>query len=418
MSDNPQKINISQVTDDIISRSGSGTRSQILQDTTRGINLIGASQPTITNHQSNGLVFFTRPMLNLTQSNLKLDRVFDEYADAPEMSYPRMARVMLDPINERNQLIKDNKNRMVNDPHDGSVTSPLVDPFNPFMPILTNTLSTLSGWPDPAMNVYVSDKGILGEQWMKADGHMKIYENFSLTTNFMNTDGDPIFHLFYLWTHYMGLITQGKISMRPQMRAARRMDYFTRIISFALDPTRTFITHWANTGVGFPTIYGGSSIHDYDVSKRYKSNQEQKSIQFQCLGAEYNDLITLVEFNKLVGRFNPDLNIYHPAMGGINTTNGNKDLVPYGNFRTRGSKTPAYVKLTANEKAAGNFHAYPLINIYTKELEWWMRFGDWAKYVAGPELRLMGKTHQEISGKAIPDYIGKRINPTGGTFRK
>lgn len=386
-----QKINISQVTDDLLRLGGRGTRSTILQDTARGLNIVGSSHTSIPMHRATGYVFFTRPLLNLTNNNISRERDFDAYLNSPENSYHRMARVYLDPWNERNKVVTNKQGAVTQaESQYEIIRSPLVDPYSPFINILTNNLLSLNGWPDIVINHYASDKGIMGEQWIMPDGHTKLYDNFRLSATFRNDDGDPIMLLMRLWLDYMSHARLGHIYPYPELLAARRMDCNTRIISFVMDSTRTYITHWSNCGVGFPVNMGSSTIFDYDVSQIHKENNEQKSIEFQCVGAEYNDLLTLIEFNKLVGKFNPDLDLYHPSMKGLNVTENGRDLIPKALYMNRNKERPPYVKLISAEKKLANFHAYPLVNVYTKELEWWMRWDDWVQYVVSPEIRLYG----------------------------
>lgn len=382
-----QKINVSRQVDNSLRASGYGSRSSILEETSRGINLIGASQMSVPNRHGSGLVFFSRPCCNLTNNNIINERDFDIHRFSEEWGYARMARCALDPWNERNRIVKTKNNEM--SPHGYEVVrSPLVDPRSPWLTLLTNSLMTLSGWPDIVINTHVSEKGIMGEQHIMADGHSKIYDNFRLTATFRNDNGDPVHHLIKLWVDYMSHTRLGNIFPYPEKMAARELDYMTRIYSLILDPTRTFITHYAAIGAGFPVNPGSASIHDFDVSAQMKMKEvEQKSIEFQCVGAAYNDPIILKEFNQLTGIFNPDLNLYHESME-YNVTNDLLDTIPYSVYRSKGGDKPPYVKLMPYEKQFGNFHAYPLINIYTSELEWWMKYEDWYNHVAIPMMEL------------------------------
>ena len=86
---------------------------------------------------------------------------------------------------------------------------------------------------------------------------------------------------------------------------------------------------------------------DFDRTKVYNENAGRIDQNFLCTGAEYNDPITLYEFNSAV-------EIMNPAMRG-------------GEEKRR----KRMVKLDQGEKMYMNYLAYPYVNIITNELEWW-----------------------------------------------
>lgn len=367
--------------------AGRGGRSTINSELTHGFDLTGNGQMTPKSHTNNGMVFFTRPMLNLTYDNLSEARELYIYRDAPELSWPRAARVYLDPISQISNVVKMADGRTFS-PHN-QIDTRLVDPLNPFICTLTNNLISLSGWPDMRLDTYVREKGLRNDQWMMADGIADVNDGFSLNANFTNNEGGNIYHLFYLWVKYMSNIRYN-MHPYPMMIAKRRIDYQTRIYNFNLDSTKRYIVDWATTGVSQPTNVPAGAIHDYDREKQVKDQLDAISIEFQCLGAMYNDLTSLYEFNKLVGWFNPDLRTYEVGQSHRNSltdfeasyTSDFEDLVPIGN---RGG-TKRYIKLREHEKLLGNYHAYPLVNLVTKELEWWMKAEDYRQYVHAPLL--------------------------------
>lgn len=57
------------------------------------------------------------------------------------------------------------------------------------------------------------------------------------------------------------------------------------------------------------------------------------------------------------------------------------DNIPFANKGNNNTPNAPYVKLLPNEKLKANYRAYPLINLYTKEMEWWVRREDFMKYV-------------------------------------
>ena len=89
--------------------------------------------------------------------------------------------------------------------------SHFVDPNMAFIPLLTNQLVTLSGWPDNGVDPFTSSEGLRKEVYTMADGHAKHYGSFTLSAEFKNSINSPIAHLFWYWTQYQMLVHEGKM---------------------------------------------------------------------------------------------------------------------------------------------------------------------------------------------------------------
>lgn len=391
MANNPTKkdtttLDIVRSIDDIVRLSGKGTRSATNFDMTHGLNFSGQNQQlTSPNRQTSGTVFFTRPMLNLTYGNLTRCRRLHPWRDADPRSSLGIARSYLDP-RLSDQTVKDLEGQVI--PWQNRFQSPLVDPFNPFICLLTNTLMSLSGWQDMRGDTYKSDRGIRNEQWFMYDGIAEINEIYSLDATFRNPEGDATLILFLLWQIYMSEI-RNSIDPYPEMIVNRRLDYNTRIYDFVLDQNQQYLLHWAATGASIPMNTPFGKIFDYDYSQTFNHGLDQLNISFESAYADYNDIITLYEFNKVVGMFNPSLRLYNnPYMNQGNApfkniTDDYQDNIPFMNNGNNKSGNAPWIKLMPSEKLRANYRAYPLINLYTKELEWWVRRADFARYVMG-----------------------------------
>lgn len=147
---------------------------------------------------------------------------------------------------------------------------------------------------------------------------------------------------------YQNLVYDGTLAAYPQARTQRYIDYQTRIYRFVMDHSKQRILKWANTGVSFPTTNTDADSMDFDRTKVFNENAGRIDQNFLCTGAEYNDPITLYEFNATV-------EIMNPAMRG-----GEK------------GRSLRMVKLKQGEKMYMNYLAYPYINLLTNELEWWV----------------------------------------------
>lgn len=323
---------IKRALDDVYSRTAVGNLSTAISDTFYGINHRKLPNSIPINKDDHGLTFFTRPRLNLTTDNLRQVRQFVPMLTNNATSIPRAIRALLDTDSELE-----------------GHSSPLIDPYQAFIPILTNNLITISGWPDIVAPIYTSKPGIYKEAHSHIDGVTFNYEAFSLQANFRNIQGDPITALFLTWVHYASLVFQGIVVPYPDMIIENEIDYQTRIYRLVLDPGRRFVQKIGACGAAFPFSVPMGTAFNVDTDQPYSRSNEQISISFQALGAMYQDDILVDEFNKTVSYQNTD-------MGGTDEeriANGLKKIEP-GLYKTF------------------NHFGYPRINPDTYELEWWM----------------------------------------------
>lgn len=322
---------------------GLGTRQAQSYEMLFGLNYRARGQVVSGQRDQVGLTFFTRPDLNLHRDNVTQDRTLTDLISANAITYPRAIRAILDPNGSA-------------DPNFDYGT-PLINPYNPFICVLTNTLKSISGWPDNTIGKYTSNEGIAGEQWGMADGAYNFRGNFQLTASFVNVDGSPVIRLFDVWGKYMENIRR-KV-MRPWSRNIyrNRMDYTTRVYRLILDPSRRFVQQIACTGYAFPTTNPRGGVMNFDADDNYDRSTDLISIQFDCYGAVYDDPITIEQFNKTTAMFNPDLEIT------------NKSVLNKNNIALKSSN---YYRVTPEQRDYLNYYCYPLIHPYTRELCWYI----------------------------------------------
>jgi hypothetical protein len=342
---------------DRISRLGGlGSLTTSTASAFRGFNHQAIGNPIKMNTDNHGFTFFTRPCLNLSYDNIAQTRLLSSLLTNANvvlgngktipntLTLARAIRVLLDPWGETG--IGSTSEHILNSME--RTYSKLVDPRSPFMPVLSNNLLTLSGWPDPNTDTYVSAEGWAKQQWAIADDFPVDYRSFSLTANFRNIEGDPINALFQVWRQYMLRVLSGDMTPYPEMIAENEIDYMTRIYRFVMDPTRRFIQKWSACGAAFPTSNTLGASFNFSSDQFTDQSNSQISIPFLCLGAEYNDPITLHEFNRLVEMFNP-------AMSDNNRLSDNGSMK----------------RLAPNEVTLFNYEGYPYVGD-DGELEWWV----------------------------------------------
>jgi hypothetical protein len=254
---------------DIISQSsGLGTLSASYADLLSGFNHRSLGSAIPIHKEGAGIVFFTRPNLNLSYDNLAQDRMLTPLLTNNQLTYQRAIRAMLDP-----------EGNLFNSAR--GITTPLFDAKNAFMPLLTNGLISLNGWPDISLDTYTSKEGRLRENWSMVDGTSKNYTTFDLQASFRNYSGDPITLLFAVWATYMDHVHTDIMTPYLKSIVMNRVDYQTRIFRFTLDPSRTYIQKYASTTGVFPIGVPIGAAMNFDAENPF-SHDNAEQVQVPC----------------------------------------------------------------------------------------------------------------------------------------
>jgi len=303
------------------------------------------------NRDSYGLTFFTRPQLNLQDANLRNIRSFYNLLTTKVNSVQRFVRASLDPRLAHNQRVKHVDSIVADDTSIGqsSKTTQLVDKNMAFIPVLTNTIKSMSGWPDVVMPSFTSKSGLKKEQWSIADGSIEIYEAFDLDVNFRNIKDEPIILMMQTWLTYMANVFEGNISPYMDFITENEIDYNTRIYRLVLDESKRYVKKIAATGASFPINVPSGKFYDYNDATKYNDQTKEINIRFKCMGAMYNDSILVKEFNETGAIFNPDI---RKLLDG--DASHNLEVIPYDLLERL------------------NHRGYPVIDIATMELTWYI----------------------------------------------
>lgn len=333
-----------------------GQITTAIGDNFRGINHRQAPSLIQINKDYYGMTFFTRPRLNLSSGNLRVLRELTPLLTTEANSIQRIIRCYLDPVGNKA----------------GNFTSPFVDSSNAFIPLLTNMLISLPGWPDMVMPHSTSQEGMMKEQFNLADGTAKIYRSVELNANFRNIQGDPISMLFAYWLQYMEGVYMGDIVPYPDAIYENEVDYQTRIYRLILDSTKRYVLRIAATGVSSPAGSPIGAAFNYEANGDLgpiNDGLQQVSVPFLSSGILYNDDILMYEFNRTGELFNP-------ALGEILSDKVDKNGK---STRSNSQRSSVYQKLAIDEVSLFNYRGYPRIDLNTGELEWWVRKDEYLK---------------------------------------
>ena len=324
-----------------------GSIDKAIGNTLYGINHQQVKSIVPENRDTYGLTFFTRPQLNLQDSNIRKDRHFYNLLTTRTDSIHTYIRCLLDPRlgydHAMSKIIGD-----VTGPSQGTISSPLLDNKMGFIPVFTNTIKTMSGWPDVVMPSFVSKAGAYKEQWAIADGSTEIFDAFDLSVSFRNIKNEPITNILITWLRYMYLVFEGTMGPYIDYMAGNRIDYNTRIYRLVLDETKRYVKKIAATGASFPMNDPTGKYFDFNDVIKYNDQTRTINVRFKCMGAIYNDPILYKEFNEVSAIFNPDVRNL------IEGKSHNLEQIPYDMLDLL------------------NHRGYPIIDLNTYELKWYI----------------------------------------------
>lgn len=338
--DETSERNFVKLISSIMKETGLSDPDRVFTDIFRGFNRLGQGSSLPVNTDLQGLTFFTRPDLNLSHDNIAQHRSLTAMLTDTPHNYAHAIKTILDPRGTNKYDRREH---------------PIVDMSSPFIHLLSNTLTSLSGWPDWQMNTYSSPEGIVKETWQLAEGIVEINGKFTLTADFQNFSGSPVLSLIAYWLLYMQMVSTGKMFPHLENVVANRKDYETRIYRFVLDSSNRFVTTWASTLVAMPTAVNIGAAFNYSRDSPQVREVDKVSTAFECTAAFYNDPIVLKEFNEISYTFLPALR--------------------------SARHNPDFYKLHPSQYAYFNYKGYPIINLRTSEFEWWVKIEDVKKAV-------------------------------------
>lgn len=239
------------------------------------------------NKDFHGLTFFTRPRFNLTTANLNSTRILTPLLTTEAASVQRAIRCMLD-----HELVK------------AGISCPLIDEQQAFMPLLTNNLVSMNGWPDVKADMFTAEDGVYKQSWAMADGVAVDYSTYDITADFRNLQGSPITLLFFTWIHYMSLVYQGILVPYFEQIIEKEIDYQTRIYRLVLDSTKTRVQGISACGAAMPLSAPMGAMFNFDATKPINQANDTISMQFRAIGAMYQDDMLVFQFNRTVCMFN------------------------------------------------------------------------------------------------------------------
>ena len=263
-----------------------------------GLSLYGMSMDArLPQHgadpETDSMVFFTRPQLNLSSENVSQVREMADLKTKRPDSIGNWVRNTLDP--------------RLSDPalgaQLGGVRSPLVNNNYGFIPALTNLCIKTTGWPTRAVSTYVSDPGKYKEVYMQVDGRSRLEGPVSITAEFARIPGDPISSLFETWGVYPEYVFEGFMDPYIDMILAREIDYNIRMFVFNFDQSGTRIIRAGSTLPGIVMVSGDGEPYNFDRKGTSFTTNPTVSFPMKFPAVVQKDPAILTDFNQIQGMF-------------------------------------------------------------------------------------------------------------------
>lgn len=346
--------------DELFSGMPTGSLDRAILNNLKGINHRQIQGMLPSNKDMPGLTFFVRPQLNMQRDNIRNVRQLASLLTSVPTSIQTYIRCMLDP-----RLMTGISYNTGSIP---PINCPIVDNQSAFIPILTNNLTSMSGWPSIAVPTFTSKPGLYNESYSMVDGRVLNNEVFDLSVNFRNTRGDPVLYLFYVWVLYMSMVFEGRLVPYLDFITENEIDYNTRIYRLVLDYKKEKVTKITACNAAFPVGVPIGDAFDIPGDKPYSEANKEIGMRFKCMGVNYFDDILVKEFNDTVAIFNPSMA----------DDRRDSDMMP----------------VPAAMIQAFNHRGYPRIEPSTSRLEWYVPIESYTKK-AGQILEAITESNSE-----------------------
>jgi hypothetical protein len=273
--------------------TGFGSDNKAYQNMFSGHDRLSNASFLAPNKEQSGLVFFSRPRLNLTSTNLSFNRILAPLNVLDPLSVAFGIRCALD---TRFML----KHRSL------ANQCPFVNPWSPFFILLGNTVQTLTGWPSWQLESTTTEGGYHNENQTFPIGHDKFYNTYNLNATFKDVQFSPVRNTFLFWLEWMAGAVCGDLIAYPDAIDMFRMDFTVAIYRFVFNETGQYITIWSKGTGCYPTSLDLGKFVDFDRANPIVDSGTIETT-FTVNNVKYQDFARIIDFNMLVRRYCPNI---------------------------------------------------------------------------------------------------------------
>lgn len=322
---------------DYVFRENGGTSYQRpLLNMLRGVRILGpGNQMAPVPDDTIGLVFVSRPLLNLSDDNVRKHPQMISLYNPSKNSLQAYTKGLLD------------KQWADSNMHGSGV----LDPHFAWIPPIANLVKVSSGFPDSSISIGKSDPGIRKQVYQFVNGILKVNYDYDIRMTFHNPKPNILPYIFDMWEHYIDAVKLGDEGMYPYPEALIQnyKDYDCRIYHIILNKNLRNIEGIYCCMDAIPNTYPSGSFSTIDNTRNslLGQGQDELDINFSSTVFRYNNTRVSSMFNQTTAFFNPNM--------------------------ADGLRERTHVKLSVKEYMSGSYNCYPWINQETMELEYWRK---------------------------------------------
>lgn len=293
--DNESKLNYFDL---MLKQSNTPGLNAPLANSFRGFNPFSTG-PAMMEISDNiiGLMFITRPQLNLSDYNIYRSERLISLAGASTNDISGYTRGLLDPRWAASNL--------------GGFGHPMLDNNQPFIACLNEYLKTSTGFSDLQLRFGTSEPGIRQQVYQHVTGKLEENGQYSIQQTYHNPRPLIIQNLFQIWEGYISEVVSGDNQLQPypDYLVGHRCDHDCRIYHMVLNRDNEFLESIFASIQSIPSTYPAGAIADIDRTQntRRASGQDELSIQFSSTGMRFDEISLINAFNEHTFLFNPDL---------------------------------------------------------------------------------------------------------------
>lgn len=322
---------------------GQGSVNNYLQTALSRLDRFGTMMMPL-NHELSGMTFITRPNLNLSSSNIRMDAVLSTLDTLVPRSIPFMMRALLDTTLSSTHV--SNAPGIKADSRERSEfltkvdQCPIFNPRSPFLTPLCNCLTDISGYSDLIVETETTAGGFYSEDMTYAKGSDLLNKSTELTLGFRDIQGGIVMALLYIWDLYIALQCKGEVMAYADDIYAQRLNYTVSIYRFTFDATREIITGWSKATGCYPKAVPIGARFNINQGEVYSSSAAKFTVPFVVNKIEYMNPEILKDFNTLVSRYWPG--ITKNVVTAANSVEDNMLGLPYVVTTERGLELKFY----------------------------------------------------------------------------
>lgn len=244
-----------------------------------------------------GLMFITRPHLNLADSNIYRSEKLISLAEANTNDLSGYVRGLLDPTWATKTF--------------GADGHPMLDNNMPFISCLNEYLKTSTGFSDLQLKINTTEPGIRQQVYQHVNGKLEENGKFTIQQTYHSPKPMLIQTMFQHWLGYISEVKSGdnQFTPHPQFLIGHRCDHDCRIYHLLMNVDTEYLESLFATVQSIPENYPAGAIADIDRTQNTlrAQGQDEFSMQFSSVGMRFDELSLIKSFNEHVYLFNPDL---------------------------------------------------------------------------------------------------------------